>query len=88
MKRANAQENEPQMTETIHGKICGKTIELNEDLGVAEGQKVEVQMRFVPTTTPLQPPIGAGLVKIEAILGERYNSGRANTADRHNEHQS
>lgn len=36
------------MTKTIHGKIHGKTIELDEDLGVAEGQEVEVQVRIVP----------------------------------------
>jgi len=35
------------MTKTIHGKIHGKTIELDEDLGVAEGQEVEVQVTIV-----------------------------------------
>ncbi len=34
-------------TKTIHGKTHGKTIELNEDLGVAEGQEVEVQVTIV-----------------------------------------
>jgi hypothetical protein len=29
------------MTKTIHGKVHGRTIELDEDLGVAEGQEVE-----------------------------------------------
>ena len=38
------------MTRTIHGKIHGKTIELDEDLGVAEGQDVEVQVKVVPST--------------------------------------
>jgi hypothetical protein len=38
---------EPPMTKTIHGKIHGKTIELDEDLGVAEGQEVEVQVTIV-----------------------------------------
>jgi hypothetical protein len=38
---------EPAMTKTIHGKIHGKTIELDEDLGVAEGQEVEVQVTVV-----------------------------------------
>jgi hypothetical protein len=32
------------MTKTLHGKVHGKTIELDEDLGVAEGQEVEVQI--------------------------------------------
>ena len=35
------------MTRTIQGKIHGKTIELDEDLGVAEDQEVEVQVRIV-----------------------------------------
>ena len=35
------------MTKTIHGKIHGKTIELDEDLGMAEGQEVEVQVTIV-----------------------------------------
>jgi hypothetical protein len=35
------------MTKTIHGKIHGKTIELDEDLGAAEGQEVEVQVTIV-----------------------------------------
>ncbi len=36
------------MTKTMHGRDygkTGKTIEFNEDLGVAEGQEVEVQMK-------------------------------------------
>ena len=36
------------MTKTIHGIVHGKTIELDEDLGVAEGQEVEVQVKVVP----------------------------------------
>jgi hypothetical protein len=35
------------MTKTTHGKVHGKIIELDEDLGVAEGQEVEVQVRIV-----------------------------------------
>ncbi len=35
------------MTRTVHGKIHGKTIELDEDLGVAEGQEVEIQVTIV-----------------------------------------
>jgi hypothetical protein len=36
------------MTKTLHGTVHGKTIELDEDLGVAEGQQVEVQVKLVP----------------------------------------
>ena len=35
------------MTKTLHGKVHGRTIELDEDPGVAEGQEVEVQMKLV-----------------------------------------
>ncbi|HZV04390.1 MAG TPA: hypothetical protein VE999_04800 [Gemmataceae bacterium] len=36
------------MTRIIQGKIHGRTIELTEDLGLAEGQDVEVQVKIVP----------------------------------------
>ena len=35
------------MTKTIHGKIHGKTIELDEDLGAPDGQEVQVQVTIV-----------------------------------------
>jgi hypothetical protein len=41
------------MIRTIHGVIHGKTIQLDEDLGVAEGQEVEVQIRVVNAATEL-----------------------------------
>jgi len=33
------------MTKTIHGKVRGRTIELDEDPGIADGQAVEVIVR-------------------------------------------
>ncbi len=38
------------MTKTLHGKIHGRTIELDDDPGVAEGQEVEVEIKVVPPT--------------------------------------
>ncbi|HEV3258562.1 MAG TPA: hypothetical protein VG013_16920 [Gemmataceae bacterium] len=38
------------MTKTIRGKVHGKTIKLDEDLGVADGQEVEVQVKIIPPT--------------------------------------
>lgn len=32
---------------SLHGRVHGKTIELDEDPGAAEGQEVEVQMTIV-----------------------------------------
>jgi hypothetical protein len=38
------------MTKTLHGRVHGKTIELDEDLGVADGQQVEVEIRIIQPT--------------------------------------
>jgi predicted nuclease of predicted toxin-antitoxin system len=38
---------ESRMTKKLHGRVRGKTIELVEDPGVAEGQEVELQMNVV-----------------------------------------
>lgn len=35
------------MTRTLHGIVHGKTIELDEDLGVAQGQEVEVLVTII-----------------------------------------
>ena len=32
---------------TVHGIVRGKTIELDEEIGIAEGQQVEVQVKAV-----------------------------------------
>jgi len=72
------------MTKTIHGKVHGRTIELDEDLGVPEGQEVEVRVTVVPATTAT---MSDGLAKVYALLGERFDSGHKDTAERHNEHQ-
>lgn len=75
------------MTKTLHGKVHGRTIELDEDPGVAEGQAVELQLKFVEPAKASQAAISPGLAEIYAILGERYHSGQTDTAQRHNEHQ-
>lgn len=36
------------MTHTTHGRIHGKIIELDEDLGVPRGQQVEIVVRLMP----------------------------------------
>jgi hypothetical protein len=75
------------MTKTIHGIVHGKTIELAEDPGVAEGQEVEVQLKIAQAPNPTHPPMTEGLAKVYEILGRRHNSGHTDTAERHNEHQ-
>jgi hypothetical protein len=53
------------MTKTIHGKVHGKTIELAEDLGVPDGQEVEIQVRVVPN--PSRTP-GEGILRTAGAL--------------------
>ncbi len=40
------------MVRHVQGVIHGKTIELAEDLGVADGQHVEITIKTVPTPRP------------------------------------
>jgi hypothetical protein len=55
------------MTKTIHGKVYGKTIELDEELGVAAGQEVEVQVKVISKVarTP-----GEGFLRTEGALAD------------------
>jgi hypothetical protein len=55
------------MTKTLHGKVHGRTIELDEDPGVAEGQEVEVQVKVVPQTVQLT---GEGFLRTEGALAD------------------
>jgi hypothetical protein len=55
------------MTKAIHGKVHGKTIELDEDLGVAEGQEVEVRVTLIPNSGRLP---GEGILRTEGALAE------------------
>ncbi len=75
------------MTKTLHGKVHGRTIELDEDPGVPEGQEVELQMKVIPSPPPSQSAMTPGLAEIYAILGERFDTGETDLAERHNEHQ-
>jgi hypothetical protein len=36
------------MAKRVHGVVRGKTIEFDEDLGIAEGQQVEITIETVP----------------------------------------
>jgi len=55
------------MTKVIHGTVHGKTIDLDEDLGVADGQAVEVQVKVI-SNTARQP--GEGLLRTEGALAD------------------
>ncbi|QQS46115.1 MAG: hypothetical protein IPM66_19700 [Acidobacteriota bacterium] len=54
------------MTKTVHGKVHGRTIELDEDLGVAEGQDVEIEVRIIHPDQVRRP--GEGLLRTEGAL--------------------
>jgi hypothetical protein len=54
------------MSKTVHGKVHGRTIELDEDLGLAEGQEVEVAVRRI--STGQGPKRGEGLLRTEGAL--------------------
>ncbi len=54
------------MTKTMHGKVYGRTIELDEDLGVDEGQEVEIQVRVFPAANTA----GEGLLRTEGALAD------------------
>ena len=54
------------MTKTIHGKVRGRTIELDEDLGVADGQEVEVQVKLVQRARKW----GEGILRSAGVAAE------------------
>ena len=54
------------MTKTIHGKARGRIIELDEDLGIAEGQEVEVQVKVI---TPAGK-WGQGMIRSAGIAAD------------------
>ena len=56
------------MVRLIHGKVRGKLIELDEDLGLAEGQEVEVTVRPISSEASRQP--GEGLLRTEGALAD------------------
>lgn len=39
------------MTKTFHGTVHGQTIQIEEDLGIADGQEVEVVVRPTKSTS-------------------------------------
>ena len=55
------------MTRTIHGKVFGRTIELDEDLGVSAGQEVELEVKVIRHTAQ---KVGVGFLRTEGALGD------------------
>jgi hypothetical protein len=56
------------MERTVRGVVRGKTIELAEALGLADGQEVEITLRTIPAQAVRQP--GEGLLRTEGALAD------------------
>lgn len=56
------------MTKTIQGKVRGRTIEFAEDLGLQEGQEVQVQVTALPPTSTR----GEGLRRCAGALADEW----------------
>ena len=54
------------MTKILHGRVHGRIIELDEDLGVADGQQVEVQVTFAQPTRKW----GEGILRTAGALAD------------------
>lgn len=56
------------MTQTLHGVVRGRTIELNEDLDADDGQEVEITVRNVSSATSRRS--GEGFLRTEGALAD------------------
>jgi hypothetical protein len=57
------------MLKTVHGKIHGRIIELDDDLGVLEeGKEIDVTVRMILSPIAYQP--GQGLLHTEGALAD------------------
>ncbi len=66
--RANDRERQRDiMTKTFHGRICGRTIELDEDPGIADGQEVIVQVKIVSVPSR---KTGDGILRTAGALAD------------------
>jgi predicted DNA-binding antitoxin AbrB/MazE fold protein len=72
---------------TIHAVYENGVFRPTEAVDLPDRCEVEVEIRQIKEEPKKQVPMSEGLAKIYAILGERYDSGYTDTAERHNEHQ-
>jgi hypothetical protein len=56
------------MTRVLHGVVHGQTIELKEDLGLSDGQVVELMIRTIAPPSSRQP--GEGFLRTEGALAD------------------
>jgi predicted DNA-binding antitoxin AbrB/MazE fold protein len=74
------------MTTTLHAIFENGVFRPVEPVALPESTAVELEVR-VPEVQGHPSSMTPGLAKVYSILGERYNSGHTDAAERHNEHQ-
>ena len=57
------------MSQVIHGKVRGTTIELFQPLGIPDGQEVELTLRTIPAVAESRP-WGEGLRRCAGALAD------------------
>jgi hypothetical protein len=55
------------MSKIMHGIVHGKTIELDQEVGIPDGQKVEIAIEIIPTSAGNEP-WGEGLRRCTGAL--------------------
>lgn len=60
------------MVKTTHGIVHGKLIELDHDLGLADGQQVEVQVKVVAKAVDEATQWGEGLRRCAGALADEW----------------
>ena len=76
------------MSKTIHAIYANGVFRPLEAVDLPEQTPVEFEPRVLAEAPSSPPaPMSEGLAKVYEILGERYDSGYTDTAERHNEHQ-
>ena len=73
------------MSRTIHAVYEHGVFRPTDPVDLPENTTVEFEPRVKHLPNPAA--ISEGLAKVYAILGERFESGHADTAARHEEHQ-
>jgi predicted DNA-binding antitoxin AbrB/MazE fold protein len=73
------------MTKTIHAIYENGVFRPTEPVDLPDHTSVEFELRIKEPSAPVK--VSEGLAKVYAILGERFDSGEHDVAERHNEHQ-
>jgi predicted DNA-binding antitoxin AbrB/MazE fold protein len=76
------------MTSTLHAIDENGVFRPVEPFALPENTAVELEVRVSAEQESARTPMPEGLAKVYSILGESYNSGHPDTAERHNEHQT